>query len=322
MSYSALVVGLGQIGMGYDLEQTSDSIIYSHARSLNESKSFNLVGGVDLDKSSRDIFERAYGANVYESLEKAFENQTYDIVIVATPTTTHYKVICKLLELGKPKVILCEKPLSYDLDEARKITSLCFNNQIGLYVNYMRRSEPGVIDVKHRLETNQIIGPVKGVTWYSKGFLHNCSHFFNLLEYWLGEMQGFKIINGGKNLVNGDAEPDVRVAFEKGEITFLTASAENFSHNTIEIIASNGRLRYENAGQKIEWAPAIVDKSLRNYNFLAMSPEIIFSDFGRYQLHVVEQLSNMLDGKTANLCNGIEALKTLEQMHRILEGRE
>jgi predicted dehydrogenase len=307
--------------MGYDLALSPSHFVYSHARALSSHPEFRLVGAVEVGFSQREAFKRAYKVPAYGSLEQALAFQTVDLAILATPTQTHHRLLCELLNLTSLKAILCEKPLSYNLDESREMLKLCAKKNVDLYVNYMRHSEPGSIEVKRRIDSGEIAGPLKGVIWYSKGFLHNGSHFFNLLEYWLGGMQGFKLLNAGRSLLCGDAEPDVHVTFQKGEAVFLGAKDENFSHNTIELVAKNGRLRYENGGRYIEWTAVDRDKDLKDYTFLTRVSEEIPSELNRCQYFVVEQLSVALKGNTARLCSGAQALGSLEAMYSILESR-
>lgn len=321
MSWSALIVGLGQIGMGYDLALAPETFVYSHARALSQHPAFKLIGAIDPGARERAAFTQAYKAPAHESLEKALVSQAVDLAVIATPTATHYGIVRDLLNLAHPKAILCEKPLSYSLDESRRMLQLCEEKNVALHVNYMRRSEPGAMEVKRRIDNGEIAAPVKGVVWYSKGFLHNGSHFFNLLEDWLGSMHGFTLLDAGRTLPGGDAEPDVRVTFQKGEAVFLAAKDENFSLNAIELVAENGRLRYENGGRHIEWTSVERDKDLKGYTFLAPRSEEIPSELDRYQRYVVEQLANALSGKGARLCAGAQALRTLDAMHSILESR-
>ncbi|MGS1118001.1 Gfo/Idh/MocA family protein [Castellaniella sp. UC4442_H9] len=322
MSWNALIVGLGRIGMGYDLALAPVDFVYSHARALSLHREFNLVGAVDQSQNERNTFQNTYNAPAYKTIEQALEAHPVDLVVIATPTVTHGELIGRLLAYQNPKVILCEKPLSYGIKESRKILELCVENRVTLYVNYMRRSEPGAIEVKRRIENNRISGPIKGVTWYSKGFIHNGSHFFNLLEYWLGEMQHFELLSRGRTLSAHDAEPDVRVRFARGEIVFLAAEDRRFSHNAIELIAANGRLRYENGGRYIEWNGARADRNLPDYIFLDSHPEEVPSMFDHYQWHVVEQLENALRGSRADLCSGSDGLRTIEAMGSILKSRK
>jgi predicted dehydrogenase len=196
---------------------------------------------------------------------------------------------------------------------------LCEKEGVKLFVNYMRRSDLGVIEVKDRISKGLIAGPFKGVAWYSKGFLHNGSHFFNLLEFWLGEYQSAKLISKGRLWNGQDTEPDIFVEFELGSITFLAAWEESFSHYTIELLSHSGRLRYEKGGELISWQATHADPSFQGYTSLKDPPEIIQNSMDRYQLQVAEQLSRALNGKTSSICTGHEGLKTLECMNQIIK---
>lgn len=316
-----MIVGLGQIGMGYDLELAPERFVYSHARALSSHPEFKLVGAVDQGFRERETFKQIYKLPAYENLGQALAKKTVDIIVLATPTTTHCELLRELLHSSFPKVVLCEKPLSYGIEESREMVELCAQKGVALYVNYIRRSQPGAIEVKCRIEKNEIAGTIKGIVWYSKGFLHNGSHLFNLLEDWLGEMQSFRLIDTGRDLPSGDAEPDVHVMFERGEVFFMAVKDENFSLNAMELVAENGRLRYENGGRYIQWTPIECDTELRGYTFLAQAPEDIPSGLNRYQHFVLDQLTDAFREKTARLCDGRQALQTLESMHAILEAR-
>lgn len=317
MTLNALVVGLGQIGMGFDLTHDPQTYVLTHARAFQQHPAFRLVGGVDADLSRCKMFEESYGCPAYTDLRTALQDTRPDIIAIAAPTTLHGGMIHTILELSEPSAILCEKPLSYDLAEARIMVDLCLIRKCGLYVNYIRRSDPGILEVKRRLEEAQIAGPIKGVVWYSKGLFHNGSHFFNLLQFWLGEMKGFNIIDSGRLWDNNDPEPDVQVTFDYGIVTFLAAKEEHFSHYTVELLAQNGRLRMEQGGEIIIWQPAVKDPIAEGYTILSPMEERIQTDLARYQWNVVEQLAASLNGSTAQICTGSEALKTLESLEEI-----
>lgn len=319
MSVVVLIVGLGQIGMGYDLHLEPNGHVYSHARAFSQHPRFRLIGGVDPDEQQRQIFTRTYGCPAYGDVETALERHQPDLFIIAVPTQFHNQALQRALERSHPKIILCEKPLSYDLQEARSMVQACAAKGVMLYVNYMRRSDPGVIEIKRRIVNNEFGAPIKGIAWYSKGFFHNGSHLFNLLEYWLGPMKGSVVLNRGRLWNDTDPEPDIQITFERGNVVFLAAWEEAFSHYTVELLSPNGRLRYEQGGELIHWQPVQPDPHFQGYNVLSAKPEIIGSGMNRYQWHVAEQLARALDGQEAQLCGGADALQTLESMQQIIK---
>lgn len=318
MALDVMIIGLGQIGMGYDIALDPIEYAYSHARAFSQHAEFELLGGVDPDRQRREIFSRTFGRPAYANVESALTKHRPIVVIIAVPTRLHGVIVKEVLSLSRPLAMLCEKPLSYDLAEAQEIVQSCAAQNVSLYVNYMRRSDVGVIEVKRRLDAGEIGLPVKGVAWYSKGLQHNGSHFVNLLEYWLGPVLGAVVLNRGRLWGDQDPEPDVEVKFEHGTIVFLAAREEAYSHYTLELISPNGRLRYEQGGRVIQWQSACADTRLPGYTVLSGTPEEIRTGMDRYQWHVAEQIARALNGKSARLCSGMDALGTLSALKRIL----
>lgn len=320
MPYRVLIVGLGQIGLGYDMQSDPATQVYSHARAFSLHPAFELAGGVDSSAGQRALLSASYGCPAYPDLASALAQQEVDVLIIAAPTPLHGAILHEALALARPALILCEKPLSYDIAEAREMVRACSERGVGLCVNYMRRSDAAVIEIGRRLETGLIAGPVKGICWYSKGFQHNGSHFFNLLEYWFGPMAGARLIGAGRLWDGADPEPDVQVSFGDASILFVAAREEAFSHYTIELLAANGRLRYEQGGARVEWQSAVAGP-LPGYTVLSASAETLPTGMSRYQWHVADQLALLLAGASHHLCSGAQALGTLDSMQSIIELR-
>jgi predicted dehydrogenase len=318
MTFGVLIVGLGQVGMGYDLNLDPDKYIYSHSQAFNRHPDFHLIAGVDPDSKKRQDFELKYKCFAYADIETALDQSKPELVVIATPTLQHKETLVRVLSRSQPKVVLCEKPLSYDLEEGRFMVNECSKRGISLHVNYIRRSDPGVIEVKRRLELGDIKYPIKGVAWYTKGFIHNGSHFFNLLEYWLGPMQDAIVMREGRLWNKIDPEPDVHVKFEYGEVVFLAAWEELYSHYAIELVSHNGRLSYERGGEVIHWQPLGRDLVLSDYRILSKRSEVIETGIKTNQWHVVDHLARYLKQKSYALCSGNEALVTLTAMKNIL----
>lgn len=318
MPEKCLIIGLGQIGMGYDLTLDPEKAVYSHARAFALHPAFELSGAVDPSAKQRDLFEKHYGQPAYCDTESALKAAAASVVVIASPTEKHGALLKTVLSHSKPKAILCEKPLAYDSAEARAMVESCESAGVRFFVNYMRRADPGAIRVRNLIETGAIAAPIKGVAWYSKGFLHNGSHLFNLLEFWLGAFVKANVLDNGRLWGNRDPEPDVHVEFERGKVVFQAAWEEAFSHYTVELLSPSGRLRYERGGEYIAWQSTRPDPNFSGYEILQEPPEIIVNCMNRYQWHVVEQLADALGDKPHNLCTGLQALTTLEAMHQII----
>lgn len=314
MKHSVLLVGLGQVGMGYDFDMADPEVVSSHAKAFASHPGFELVGGVDPDATACARFSGRYGAWAGSDMVEALSALRPEVVVIASPTQFHAESVRLSLRHAKPRLILCEKPLAYTLEEAEAMVADCRAAGCLLYVNYLRRVEPGVLEIKRRLQDGRIAMPIKGVLWYTKGLLHNGSHFSNLLEFWLGPVDSFKIINSGRPWGDKDFEPDVQVKFAAGEVSFLAAKEEHFSHHEIQLVAPNGCLRYEQGGAKILWQAAVTDPDFPEYTVLSLSGEKIVTEGSKLQWHVSDNMIACLQGKPSNLCSGEEALQTLKSL--------
>ena len=321
MRYRCLVIGLGQIGMGYDLLLSQDRAIFTHCRAFSLHPMFEILGAVDPSAAMRSVFEEHYGKIAYEDIPSAMKELSPDLVVISSPTDSHCRVVKQVLTHSKPMAILCEKPLAYELIDAIDIVQSCDDVGVKLFVNYHRRSDQGVIEIKKRILSGGIAGPIKGNIWYSKGFMHNGSHFVNLMQFWLGSVKKYSIISNGRLWNDKDPEPDVFIEFDQGSIVFSAAWEESFSHYTAEIISSTGRILYDRGGELIQWQATFDDPEFNGYTILKPEPEIIKNGMDRYQYHVAEQLFLMLEGKDASLCSGADALETHEAIHEILNSR-
>lgn len=317
MRHSVLLVGLGQVGMGYDFDVAASEMILSHANAFVGHPDFEVIGGVDPDPKACARFHCRYGVRASRDLVESLTMLKPEIIVIASPTQCHAESVRLALHNAKPRLILCEKPLASTLEDAEGMVAACRAAGCKLYVNYMRRVEPGVQEVKRRLMDGRIALPLKGALWYSKGLLHNGSHFSNLLEFWLGPVESFKIINSGRFLDSQDIEPDVQIKFEAGEVSFLAAQEEHFSHHEIQLVAPNGCLRYGQGGATICWQSVTKDPQFPRYNVLSVPGEKIPTESFKLQLHVANNVSACLREKHSNLCSGDDALQTLRALMKV-----
>lgn len=322
MKIKTLICGLGQIGMGYDLNLDNNQFILTHARSVSLNPKFDLIAGIDIDKKRREIFSKHYKRPAYEDISEFSGFDSIDFLIISSSTSNHKKVFDDAIKIIKPKIILCEKPLSYDLDESKAMVDICRDMKIKLFVNYMRRSDPGAIKLKEIIDCEYSEFLFKGIAWYSKGFFNNASHLLNLLEFWFGDVKSFQIIKAGRFWDASDPEPDVLIEFQNAQIIFLSCWEEHFSHYTIELLCSKGRVRYEYGGEIIQMQDVKFDPNIQGYKILNSEIKCIKSDMFHYQQNVLKQIEKAYCNESYSLCSGDEALNTLKSIHEIVKLRQ
>ena len=317
--FNVLIVGLGAIGLQYDIQLSADEFILSHARAFSVHQDFNLVGGVDSSPINRGMFEKKYQCASYRCIDDA-KHLRVDIAVIATPTNTHCEITKEIMTTFNPKAILCEKPLAYCAKEAYSILNYCSQKGCLLFVNYIRRSDVSSSTIQSMIRSGAIRTPLKGVCWYTKGLYNSGSHFINLLELWLGQVTELRFLGLERVKSTEDLEIDIMIRFGSSEVMFLSTSEEDFSNYTIELMSPSGRLFYGRGGHEIRWQQCIKDPILHNYLKLEDEGIAIENGLNKIQASVVDQLAYELRGIATQLCSGKAAVQTNNVLERIRDG--
>ena len=317
----AAVVGLGQIGQGYDYDLHDSGVVLTHARAYATHEAYLLLAGVDSDAGQRDRFTERFGRPAYADAASMMERHHPDVVSICVPMGQHLTVFRQVIPFG-PRAILCEKPMTGVLSEAEDMLRLAGASHCALAVNYIRRFEPGVLALKKALQQGDAGEIEKGVCWYSKGIVNNGSHFIDLLSFLLGDVTEVLILDRGRELAAGDPEPDVRLRFGKTPVYLLAGREECFSVGRIELMGTLAHVLYDDFGSTIRVRKADDDPLFPGYRVLGPKSGEIATDLARYQWHVVDHLYRHVtvggplqsDGRSA-----VETLATIEKIRQSLK---
>lgn len=315
-SFTCIVIGLGKIGLAYDLH-TSAGEIFSHTKACLVHGDFELLGGIDPDPERREKFRVFAGRNAYESLSAApFKPGDLDLIIISTPTKGRLGVVKEAISL-KPRALLIEKPLALTLSEAEEIAELCRQQQILLVVNYFRNFHPKVQEVMSRVHRDGCGRLRSGVCFYSGGILNNGSHFIALLVQWFGQPVRVEPI-GISVLASGDADVSFRLLFGDASVVFCPVQAE-YGVGELDLFFAGGRVCFENYGEDVRYYRAAPDPFFSGYLRLVLAAEQPQRPaLTRYQYYVLDALAQALKEGTASLLSGENALETLRISERIL----
>jgi predicted dehydrogenase len=306
-----LLVGLGAIGMGYDLGRDPQRFVQTHARAFARHRAFHLCAGVDPDAARRQEFTQAYAAPAYDSIDAALASRQADVVVISTPTASHAPVLDAVLARCRPRAVLCEKPLAESAATARAMLAACDAAGVPLYVNYFRRALPAAIEVRDRLADGRIATPAKACAWYTKGLLHNGSHLVDLLGFWLGALLESRPLAVATQGVAGP-DLDCYLRFQHGDAVLRSGWADAYAHFSLELLARNGRLQLDRGGA-FEWQEVVPDEAWPGYHSLAARPQVLESCMDQYQGYVVDRLARLLAGHDDRvLCDGLQAVAVVE----------
>ena len=124
MSYSTILIGLGQIGLEYDYELNSEEFILTHAQAIHAHPAFDLIGGIDIHEKNRKKFEEKFHKPTFAEINAVTRIADLDIVVVAVPAAINLETFKKIVARFSPKLILIEKPLSFLFEEAQEIVRI------------------------------------------------------------------------------------------------------------------------------------------------------------------------------------------------------
>jgi predicted dehydrogenase len=315
--YAAVVVGLGQIGQGYDYDCDDGRRIVTPASSYRYHSGFELAAGIDPDPEQRERFERKYAKPAFPSLAGLPAELEIDVYSICVPTGRHAEAFFAALDRGAAAIV-CEKPIAGTVEDAGRMVSEAEAHGCAVVVNYMRRFEPGVLSLREIISTGRIGDVYKGVVWYGKGLIHNGSHFVDLLRFLLGEASRPELLSREQARDGRDPEPDLRMHFGSADLYFLAARADCFTLAEFELIGTKGRVAYRGGGEKIEAWETEADVAFPGYTVLGRESMCIENDFGRYQWHVADNLYRHLTEGAPLHSTGETATETLRAVESIV----
>ncbi|MDE0804820.1 MAG: bi-domain-containing oxidoreductase [Acidimicrobiales bacterium] len=143
---SKKTVGVGLLGAGNYAKMTMVPALKSAGG--YEFVSVASAGGA----SARHLAERHGFASVATDATSVINNDDVDLVMIATPHSTHADLVIRALQAGKH--VFCEKPLGITEDEldAIEAAASAASGQL-LMVGFNRRFAPMIADVRDRLST-------------------------------------------------------------------------------------------------------------------------------------------------------------------------
>lgn len=312
------LIGLGQIGCRYDLGK--ESHVLTHARAISENDSFDLVAAVEILSAYGDEFKKHYSVPVFSSIHEMLRVFEPELIVIATPTSTHVEVLEQVLSSPKLKVVLCEKPISEGAHQATKIVKLFQDRKVDLFLNYQRRSTKSTNELKHLISNKQFGTFLGGSAFYTGGYLNSASHLVDVLEWLFGTTTAPAKLN---SLAKMESDFKVSASFKlMGKDFYLQQiDTDLFSIFEAQLLFDKFRVRYLDGGNRIfidDLQPNKIYSGEYNYE-MSESPK--FKTEGDDLMEVYKDLLKHLQGQSCNLLSGVDAVSLVTRMYSIAEIR-
>ncbi len=125
----------------------------NHISTLHE---IGYLGGiVDSDTTLLSNFSKKYpNILTYQNLAEAISNENFSGFVVATPSSTHFKIAQKIIDHGKH--VLVEKPLALNVDDAKTLVLLAKKRKVNLMVGHVLLFHPAIKKIKKLIKNNKI----------------------------------------------------------------------------------------------------------------------------------------------------------------------
>ena len=170
-TYSAALIGCG--GRGMSLRNTA-----------NQSERIEVIAAADILKTNFEKLE-SEGVKVYQNFEAMLEEESVDVVIVATPISTHYEVARQVLDFPITGLYV-EKSMTTRLSEADELVERAEEKNVYFVVGHQLRYSRGWADAKNLLDDGAI-GQVHYIRAHrGSPLLTHHTHQTDLMRYYAG----------------------------------------------------------------------------------------------------------------------------------------
>lgn len=314
---SALIIGCGDIAGGYD-ERGDRAAVLSHAGAYGRDPRFEVRACVEPDAARRAAFMAHWNiAKGYGDLESCLAAERgFDVVSLCAPTAYHGAALERLRD-AEVRLVFAEKPLTGEAERSARLVEAYDAVGKPLCVNYFRRWDQHLERLHQELAAGEW-GEVQAIGGlYAKG-LNNCaSHFFDLLDFLLGDAQGRLVPVAVIGRVDdGRAEdPTLSVLARLGSgtsgapVTLIGVNGERFFPFEIDLVMERGRITLEDLGGRLR------QRRVRPHPLYGHQPSL---DDGEWQatgmpsalLRVLDNIHDHLTAGAPLASTGESALRT------------
>ncbi len=318
MVYRAALIGCGKIGSEFD-DHPRVAGVYSHAGAYAACAQTELIAVCDLDAARLErCATRENVAARFANHQQLLAETAPQIVSICTPDSTHYDLLRDVLATPSVKAILAEKPLALETDQAREIVAAADEQGVLLAVNYTRRYSNVYLELKEFLGSGGI-GTVQSVSGvYTKGIIHNGTHWFDLARFLLGDIS--RVAAAGTDADQFNPTLSGTIEFASGAKGFLRGCtfADDVSLFEMDLLGTRGRVSIEDSGHLIRFYDLIDNPQYAGFKKFnqtrAADGELAYA-----LANAVEDLVRALESGSQPRCTGRDALAALQAASALVD---
>jgi predicted dehydrogenase len=292
--FSVAIVGAGRIA-GLADEPRAEGLVRTHAQAYVRHPRFRLTAVVDPDAARREHFRSAWQIPAdYASVEAMLADGAPEAVSICSVTNQHYPQLLQLLECGKTRAILSEKPVCERPEELRSLLDRQRSRPETLVlVNHSRRFDANHQRIAAQIRAGGFGKLISGRCDYYGGWLHNGTHLVDTLRMFVGELRIGHASVGAQGKP-GDPCLDVRLFAGDAPIDVFGFDERHYQLFEIDLRFSEGRIVARNFGEQL-----IIEHVITN----AIDERVLAPVEGSPSRAMDEPLLNAVDAMAGILCN-------------------
>ncbi len=304
--FNVALIGIGNIGLLYDDDIIDNSKALSHIKALYlHKKYFNLKYVIDIDNTHLKNVQRFFPKVEFNKDYKTLLNKKdIDVVVIATPTNTHFDILNSFSINDTIKLFFIEKPLFTQKNEYQNIP---INLQEKIVVNYLRRFDKNITKLKKQISKNTFGFVQKIVINYCKGLKNNGSHMIDMINFLFENptIISSKILSQTTGFDRSDLTYDIfiKIQYKKQIIPLYFLGLDHTLYNTIEqnIYFEKKIVKYINSKSAIEYYDIVPDENFNQYKISAHTPTIKKVKTKLLMLEGYQKIFNILSKNKKNI---------------------
>jgi predicted dehydrogenase len=296
------LVGLGNIGLLFDTDTKNLSKCLSHTKAIYTNKNFDLKYVVDIDRKKFEIVQTFFpNCHCFCNYEEIVNQNDIHLLVIATPTKTHYTILNAFSKNETIRYFFIEKPL-FELDA--NYSSIASNVQKKIIINYSRRFSNAISNMKEFLITKQI-NPQKIIIHYCKGLKNNGSHMIDLINYLFQNptIQKCHIVSTSNGLDENDKNYDLYLELDYKNTPiptyFIAHDHTKYNFIEVEIFSENYLIKLNNGKSEIQYYEKINHPEFPTYKIFSdpYKTETIDGDFllGNAYTKIFDMFTNKVE---------------------------
>lgn len=307
------LIGVGRLGA-------------QHLERLLESDYFKLIGCFDTDKSLLNRIKEDYNVKCFSDVDELIA--LCDAIDIVTPSTSHYAYAEKAIKFGKH--VFIEKPISDDVDEAKKLVELVREAGIKFQVGHIERFNPAFLALKNQ-ELNPMFIESQRLSYFDANntnvsvvldlMIHDIDIVLNIVKANIKNIyaSGVSVLSDQIDIANA------RIEFDNGCVANLTASRastqklrklslfQKDNHITLDFLHREAEMLKLSETAKHNAIPMRMQESIKYLN----SETLVLEEYDALK----EELNSFAECLIFNsepTVTALDGLKSLEVAHEIL----